>query len=235
MRPQLALLLSALALAACAEGQPVVPTVDRGPAREALSFRDAGIDGYVWPDLGQPPDAFIWPDLCDAGDGPLDGPSDQRAPDLTLSPDSQVVCNDVFEPNETCVAARALGSILEGSGWKSSSATANPATDVDWYSAEGLEDSHTCFPLTSQCYYFKVQLIVPAGRELKVCVLSDSCTGSMTCANNQGSPGPKTLTVQFKVSGTCGFDDDTSARILVTPLDTGGCATYSVGFRYDEC
>jgi len=217
-------------LVGCAAGNPGGP-LDHG----RKDGRVTRWDGYVWPDLGPPPDGFVWPDLRDsAADKPR--PVDLRSPDSKPAPDGQLACKDSFEPNNTCAVASSIGSTLEGSGWATTSATLDPATDADWYAAKATEKSHTCLPLTSQCFYFKVRVDVPAGRRFKLCVHKDTCSGASSCANNQGTPGPIQLNVQYKVDGTCALNDDTEARIAVTPMDsTGDCSPYTLAYRYDEC
>jgi hypothetical protein len=79
----------------------------------------------------------------------------------------------------------------------------------------------------------KAQLVIPAGRALKLCVYKDSCTGSSSCGNQSG---PTTISVQYKVSGTCALTDDTTVKIMVQPQDSkGSCDSYKLSFRYDEC
>lgn len=227
----------ALFVVSCAAGN--TSTVTDGSSSGDLPQRlDGGPDAYVWPDLGPAPDAFIYPD------GPQDGaPPPDNLPDLGFqdqgppdSGDAQVPCADPFEPNESCSASKSIGTVKEGSTWIQKTATLHPGTDVDWFRADGEEKSHTCMPLTSQCYTFKVRVEVPAGRNLKVCVYEESCSGSSDCADNASIPGPAKLDVEYNVSGTCALNDDTDARILVEQLDNkGGCAPYTVAFNYDEC
>ena len=198
---------------------------------------EAGQDAYLWPDMGTPPDAFIHPDgvkldISQLPDtvGPVDaGPP----PDTVPPPDAQVPCPDPLEPNQTCSSGKSLGSLKESSTWIKKSATMDPAADIDWYTATGEEESHTCLPFTSQCYKLKVKLTVPAGRQLKVCVYKESCTASGTCKTGTG---PTVLDVEYKVSGTCALNDDTDAKILVEQQDgTGGCDPYEVSFNYNDC
>jgi hypothetical protein len=216
-------------LVGCAEGNPGV--LDHRLRKDGQVTK---WDGYLWPDLGPPPDGFTWPDLRD---GAADKPRpDLRGPDSKPWPDGHLPCNDSFEPNNTCAVASSIGSTLEGSGWATTTATLDPATDADWYAAKGTEKSHTCVPFTSQCFYFKVRVDVPTGRRFKVCVYKDTCSGASSCVNNQATPGPIQLNVQYKVDGTCALDDDTEARIAVTPMDSsGGCPPYNIAYRYDEC
>ena len=109
-----------------------------------------------------------------------------------------------------------------------------PATDVDWFTADGVEGSHTCFPLTSQCYVLRVQLQVPSGRVLELCLGQNSCTQS--CIDNKSKPGPAQLDLQYQVGGLCGYSDDTTGKIQVRSVDgQGGCAPYVIAFRYDPC
>jgi len=236
-------LLTALA-AGCAAGNTATPPVAEGGPSGDGGVAEAGADGYIWPDLGPLPDAYIHPDgvkydINGQTDGsPSDGPPQPQdaGPDSTPQPDAHVPCPDPLEPNQTCSSGKSLGSVNEGSSWVKKSATLDPGADIDWFTASGNEGSHTCLPLTSQCYYFKVKLSVPQGRKLRVCVYKDSCTASGTCADNAATPGPAVLNVQYKVSGTCAFNDDTDAKILIEPLDgTGGCDPYEVSYNYDEC
>jgi hypothetical protein len=230
---------TALLLVGCAEAPGVqivdngVGTADTGPADQAA----APNEGFLWPDLSAT-DAFVWPDgvpdlLVDDsggkdfdGGGPTDGPpTDGPAP-----------CVDGYEPNSTCAAGYDLGSTSEGSSWVQVSATLYPLSDPDWYGAKGLEGSHVCFPFTSQCYTFSVKVDVPTGRRFKLCVYEDSCSVTPTCASNPTLPGPTTLTVQYTVNGTCTLNDDTSAKILVEPLDLlNDCLPYKLSFNYDQC
>ncbi len=139
-------------------------------------------------------------------------------------------CPDAFEKNNTCLANRSVGSTTEGSTWIKKSATLSPPGDVDWFSAQGKEASHSCLPFTSQTYYFSFRVDVPAGRQVKACVVKRSCSGTDTC---QTVTGPAQINVKYKVSGTCAFTDDTSARLLGQALDSKQhCTPYSLSFNY---
>ena len=179
------------------------------------------------PDLPKPKD--WWSPTPDKPKPPdLPKPPDMGKPDLPKPP----TCKDVYESNNNCSLAKYLGTSTMGAAWITRSATLDPASDVDWFSAKGLEKSHTCFPGTSQKYYFKARLQVPAGRTLKVCVYKGSCSGSSAC---KSGAGPTQLEAQVKVSGICGLNDDTEARILVQNLGSnGGCAPYSISFYYAD-
>ena len=165
-----------------------------------------------------------------------DQPDAAAVPDATPAPDGPPPCPDPYEPNEICSASKSLGTAKEGSGWLSTTGTSIPSGDVDWYTAKGEEGSNWCIPGTSECFYLKVRLDVPAGRKLKVCVMQDSCTAGATCADNTATPGPQQLNVQYKVNGTCALNDDTYPRIWVEQLDaTGGCGPYTISVNYDAC
>lgn len=209
-----------------------------------------GRDGSTGNEQGLPwLDAYVWPDQYVYRDGPQPQPDlaadsgvvssdlgvDQALPPDLGKPDSAPIsCPDIHEPNQICAAAKYLGSIGEGSSFNTNAATLDPGSDVDWYRADGKEDSHTCLPFTNQTYYFKVRLTVPAGRELRICLYKDACGGAATCLNNAGNPGPTQLEVKYKVSGTCAFNDDTTGYFKVDAMDgKGGCTTYSVGFNYN--
>lgn len=241
-----ALILSALALGACAVGgradhdsQGIGSRKDgkvppdrrlkdkpRPPADKPRPPADKPRkDAFVPPP--PPADIFPWIDAV---------PPDLKPPPPDMGqPDTGPVCNDPYEPNATCGAAKSLGSIKQGQGWASKSATLNPASDVDWYTAKGVEKNHTCFPGTSQKFAFHVKLAVPAGRRMRVCVYKGSCSGSASCQDNATSPGPYTLAVKYDVKGICALDDDTEARILVQNLGgAAGCAPYTVQFTYKD-
>jgi len=82
----------------------------------------------------------------------------------------------------------------------------------------------------------KVQVDVPAGRAFQLCLQQTTCAATPSCVDNASQPGPKTLTAQYQVDGTCSYTDDTDARILIKPADgKGGCAPYTLSFRYDPC
>jgi len=229
-RPPLSVLL-ALLLAACATGEPGVG--GHHDARKPKSDR-------------QPDWAPEWLDGApQVPDLPAQIP-DLRSPD-TLARDSFVVppdfkvpldkpgCVDGHEPNNLCSAAASAGSVVEDAGWSSPKyGYLDTAGDVDWYSATGKEAGGTCIPLTSECLQFKVQVSVPAGRAFKLCLYKSNCNGSSTCTSNLA--GQTTLTTQFKVDGTCAYNDDVDARIMVQPTDgKGSCDSYSIIFRYDSC
>jgi hypothetical protein len=230
-------LVAGLVLAACATGgEPAPGRADGLSGTGEGPVLDAGTDGYVWPDLGPPPDAFIWPDVPadvsmydDAGP-----PLDAATPDA--QPDAGSPCPDPFEPNEVCAAGKSIGTAKEGSTWISKTATSSPAGDVDWFTAVGEEASNWCVPGTGECFYLKARLQVPTGRLLKICVMQDSCGAIPTCADNAGAPGPVQLDVQYKVDGTCALNDDTQARIWVEQLDTTGtCDSYTISVNFNEC
>jgi hypothetical protein len=217
------LALLAMLLAACA-------TSKNPPRRDSRRA-----DGASFPDVPVYSDFRPWPDHRPADrrivDGrPVDRPRDQRAPDSTKT------CPDVNEANDTCATATAAGSADEGSGWVSLTATLDPGSDQDWFSAKGAEGSHFCIPGSSQCYTFAVQVAVPTGRVFQVCLLKDTCAGTPTCVNNVSQPGPKTLGIQYQVDGTCALTDDAAALIQIKPADgKGGCTPYTFSFRYDPC
>jgi hypothetical protein len=218
------LVLLAMLLAACA-------TSKSSPHPSKDSRR---ADGAGYPDIPVYSDFRPWPDHRPS-DRRVDGRPVDRARDH-LAPDSSKTCPDVNEPNESCAAATAAGSAAEGSGWVNLTATLDPGSDQDWFSAKGLEGSHFCLPGSSQCYTFAVQVAVPTGRVFQVCLLKDNCAGTPSCVNNVSSPGPKTLSAQYKVDGTCALTDDAAALIQVKPADgKGGCTPYTFSFRYDPC
>jgi len=229
MRTLLTLPLVALTWACASGNETLYPDhsaviLDLGPPAQ---------DGYMWPDLGPPPDAFVWPDgLPDASIYDDGGVVDGAPPPADAAP----ACPDPYEPNAVCATAKSLGSTKEGSSWLSKTATSSPSNDVDWYMADGTEGSNFCFPGTTECFNFKVRVDVPAGRRLKVCVMKESCTAGATCADNGTNPGPTQLNVKYGVSGTCALDDDTKAVIWVEQLDAlGDCDAYTIAVNYDEC
>jgi hypothetical protein len=227
--------LAVLTVGCAAGSTPSGPGNDLG-GHDGGGSAEAGQDAYIWPDMGPPPDAFIHPDgvKLDISQLPDTGPVDAGPPpDTVPPPDSQVPCPDPLEPNQTCSSGKSLGTLKESSTWIKKTGTMDPGTDIDWFTAKGEEKSHTCLPLTSQCYKLKVKLTVPAGRKLKVCVYKDSCTALGTC---KSGTGPTVLDVEYKVSGTCAFNDDTDAKIKVEQQDgTGGCDPYEVSFNYNDC
>ena len=209
-------------------------------------------DVVLWPADGAPPDLTRPPDIKKPADKPqatpdkpqptdwwkpppdkppppdLPPPPDMGQPDLPPPP----VCKDGYEPNNNCSASKYLGSSTQGAAWVTRSATLDPGSDVDWFSAKGLEKNHSCFPGTSQKFTFKVRVQVPAGRSFKVCVYKGSCSGSSSCGSGAG---PTQVEVTYKVKGICALNDDTEARILVQNLSTkGGCPPYSVSFYYAD-
>lgn len=217
-------------LVGCAGGKPGVTRVDGWTAP-----RDSGVEFYVWPDLW--PDTTSTPDVWPAADVAADvgvPTPDLISPDTAPPPDiGPPACPDNYEPNESCAARFNLGSTMEGGSWVSRKATASPASDVDWYRGEGQEESHTCLPFTNQTYYLKVRVTAPAGRRLKVCLYKESCTATPTCATH--TTAGSQVELKYKVSGTCAFNDDTTAYFKVEPADgQGGCADYTVAFNYND-
>ncbi len=221
---------AAMLLIGCAGGKPL-PTRGDGWS----SPRDSSAEIYIWPDVW--PDTTSPPDVWPADTStPVDStpPPDLGSPDMRPSPDTgSPACPDSYEPNETCAGRFNLGSTKEGSSWISRKGTASPATDVDWFRGEGKEGSHTCLPFTKQTYYLKVRLTAPAGRKLKLCLYKGSCTAMPVCATH--TTAGSQVEVKYKVSGTCAFDDDTTAYFKVEPADgQGGCANYTVAFNYND-
>jgi hypothetical protein len=216
MRWILATALATLALCGCAgEGSPG----DDAGSRD-FAVLDWSLEPYAWPDLFPIREARV--------------PADLGPPDAGLPPDQgqPKPCRDGYEPNENCSGARSLGSINESSSYTSKTATIDPSGDADWYAVKAIEGTHACFPGTSQTYYFRARVTVPAGRKLKVCVYKDSCLASGTCAEKAG---PTTIEARYKVNGRCGGNDDTSARVLVHATDaSGACPPYTLGLKYDE-
>jgi hypothetical protein len=227
------LVAAAVLVLGCAGGKPGQSGRPDGGGFD-VGARDRGLEAYIWPD--------VWPDQTittwDTGsDIAVDAGVtwDVWAPDTTPpTPDTgPPSCPDSHEPNQSCFAASDLGSIKEGSSWKSSKGTASPSSDVDWYKGEGQEGSHTCLPFTSQDYYLKVRITVPTGRKLRVCLYKGSCTAAPTCQTN--TTAGTQLEVKYKVSGTCAFNDDTTAYFKVEPVDgEGGCTNYTVAFNYND-
>ncbi len=231
MKPILSLLVLALALSGCANARNTGST--KKNVRQDSGVKDKKVTpppkkdrGGVKPKQdkgrkdGPVSDVKPWPkDLPPP-------PPDQGKPDLpTPKP-----CPDPLEPNNTCLAGRSIGSTTEGTAWVKKSATLSPPGDVDWFYAAGKEASHSCLPFTSQTYYFRFRVDVPAGRQVKACVIKDSCSGSNICKT---ASGPSQINVQYKVSGTCAFTDDTKAKMMVQALDTKhSCAPYSMSFNY---
>lgn len=223
MRPLPGLLLG-LFLAGCATGR------DPRRPRDGQELPESSIDQGA-PD--GPADVFPWPDRR-----PPDLPvaADLAARDRIVWPDAGKPCPDIYEANESCAAAANAGEVQEGGGWASVTATLDPSTDQDWFTATAREKSHTCVPFTSQCYVLRVQTHVPAGRVFRLCVQRESCTAVPSCAGSLSQPGPNTLEVEYTVNGTCSLNDDTIAKIFIKSLDgKGGCLTYTTSFRYDEC
>jgi hypothetical protein len=162
-------------------------------------------------------------------------PPDAGPPDSGPLGDGASSCPDPYEPNESCAAAKSIGSAPEGNAWYSREATTYPAGEADWFIAIGEEQPHTCMPFASQTYYFKVKLTVPAGRQLRVCLYQDSCSGSGICADNASATGPTELVVQYEVDGICTLNDDTVAKIMVDTLDGAeSCTPYTIAYNYDE-
>lgn len=192
----------------------VIPS-DRGPEPDRGPKPDRVRLDHEPPDLQPPPDQALPPD------------QGLTKPDLP-----SVLCPDVYENNNNCSLHRSLGSVTESSTWVSKTATLNPAGDVDWYSAKGLESSNPCIPFTSETFYFRARVVVPAGRTIKLCLMPTSCAGSQSC--QQGS-GPMTLEVKYTVNGTCTLSDDTEGFFLVQALDSvASCGTYPVSFNYNS-
>ena len=188
-------------------------------------------DVWVWPDHGAKKDLGVWPQP-DTRARDLAAP-----PDAAVKPDSKppVNCPDTHETNESCNVSKYLGSTKEGGSWPSTKGTINPGSDVDWYRAKGAEESHTCLPFTSQKYYFRVRLTVPAGRALRVCLYKESCGGGGYCASNTVKTTASQLNVNYKVSGTCALNDDTTAYFKVESTDgKGGCVSYTVAYNYND-
>jgi hypothetical protein len=224
-------LLPVLVLVGCATGEPNPGHPDgRKPRSDQRVDWAWLLDGVTEPDLPLPqPEASLPFDLGLPKDLPR--PPDQHAP----SPDKGVKCPDSFEPNNLCSGAAAVGKVVEDAGWSGAkSGTLDSSSDVDWFAASGEEAGGTCIPFTSECLQFKVQVVVPAGRTFKVCLYKNNCNGASTCVSNLG--GQTTLTTQFKVDGTCAYDDGVDARIMVQPTDgKGSCDSYSLSYRYDSC
>jgi hypothetical protein len=222
----------------CSEDE-TAPTLDHGVrSGEKVPDKGSQTEGFLWPDLGVLYDGFVWPDGVpdlmpdDAGGSDADGASAADGPPKDGGP----TCIDAYEPNSTCSTGYSLGSTNEGSSWLTTTATLYPISDPDWYSAKGLEGSHVCFPFTSQCYTFTVRVEVPTGRKFKVCLYQDACSATATCASNSTLPGPVQLEAQYNVSGTCTLNDDTTAYILVEPLDLlTDCTPYKILVNYDQC
>lgn len=225
------LVLAGCGFAACATGEPV------NGQRDARKGKSDQRPDWMWPWLdGSPLPPDLPPRAPDAALQPDQLARDSfKAPDKTIAPDQGVSCPDGHEPNNVCSSATNAGSVTEDKGYSSPKyGTLDTASDVDWFSATGVEASGTCIPFTSECFQFKVQVSVPAGRTLKVCLYKDNCNGASTCVSNLS--GQTTLTTQFKLDGTCAYTDDASARIMVQPTDgKGSCDNYSVIFRYDSC
>ena len=224
------LLILAILLGGCATGEPVSGQRDarKGKSDQRFDWLSPWLDGGTpYPDLP--------PRLPDAAPADLLAKDLHKLPDKALLPDQGVSCPDGYEPNNLCSSATGAGSVTENAGFSSPKyGTIDNAGDVDWFSATGKEASGTCIPFTSECFQFKVQVSVPAGRTFKVCLYKDNCNGASTCVSNLA--GQTTLTTQFKVDGTCAFTDDVDARIMIQPTDgKGSCDNYSMIFRYDSC
>ena len=199
--------------------------------------QDAGVqDSKPWPKKDIKP----WPQK-DSGrkDGPAGDikpwpkdlpppPPDQGKPDLP----PPKPCPDPYEVNNNCSGHRNLGIVKEGGSWITKQASLSPVGDVDWFSGEGQESSHTCIPFTSQTYYFRLRVTVPAGRNVKACVVKGACSGQDSC---QSKTGPAQINVSYKVAGTCTLNDDTKARMMVQALDSKhDCTNYTITYGYGK-
>ena len=135
---------------------------------------------------------------------------------------------DGYESNNSCGQRKYLGAVNEGSTWISKAATIAPPTDVDWFYANGYEGTHACVPWSSQKYYFKVRVYVPAGRTFKACVGNNSC--SVSCKTGSG-----VISLQYTRSGKCAYTDNTTGYIMVQAVDgKTGCKSYTVSFNYND-
>jgi hypothetical protein len=171
-------------------------------------------------------------DRSSASDLPL---LDSRSKDISLKPDGSS-CIDPFKSNTTCALSANLGSVWEGDGWASVSATLVSGTDIDWFAAYGIEQSHSCFPLDLQCYIFKLEVTVPAGRKFQACLYQSDCSVTPSCKSNVVASSQTLLDIEYQVDGICGIDDSSQAYILVSSLGSAsGCSTYQVKYRFDAC
>ena len=135
---------------------------------------------------------------------------------------------DSYENNNTCGARKHLGQLNEGSTWISKAATISPPGDIDWFSGTGIEGSHSCWPFSTQYYYFKLRVYVPAGRTFRVCLGNNTCSPSCVV-------GTGTISMQYTRKGTCGYQDNTTGIFSVQAVDNKtGCQSYTVQFNYND-
>ena len=136
---------------------------------------------------------------------------------------------DGWESNNSCSTNKNLGSVSEDA-WKSTTGSISPPSDADWFRFQGLESYHACWPGSSQTYYLRVQVVVPAGRTYRVCVYRDSCSGASSCSTGTG-----TMTVQRSVGGKCGSNDNKWGYVLIYATDgKQQCQGYTLSYNYHD-
>ncbi len=152
------------------------------------------------------------------------------------------VSEDGYEENETCETAFALPDALEAA---TEAVTVSDATlhhidqslDTDWYAIFAIEDSHTCIPLTNQCYFaLDIEFTPPdvaAYENYQMCVVPETCSGTEICTESadwDAQTGRYVLSVQWQ--GTCGGNDDTQFYVKIA-RDGGqeSCEQYSLEYE----
>ncbi len=176
-------------------------------------------------------------ETCNDIDDDCDGVTDQG------------LAADTLDPNESCEAARGLGTTVEQDARtplhtpvvETTLYRTDGAADVDWYQVVAEEHSGACVPWTTECCYrFTALLHPPVGmprEDLRLCVFRDGSCGafpSELCATSSdwnSTEGAYELTTCW--SGTCSYDDGKTFYLRVdSPAGASSCLPYRLRYSF---
>jgi hypothetical protein len=130
---------------------------------------------------------------------------------------------DPGEPDDACYGQ--VVDVAEGASSTHSTSRILPAGDVDVFTVNLHEGSHSCFPLTGQSYQALVVVSPPASTSLTLEYDLSGCQGAW---ESNGTGG-----VCISWGGTCSVDDSRTYAFRVSgTAGQSSCAPYTLSVTY---
>ncbi|NMC70440.1 MAG: hypothetical protein GYA57_10290 [Myxococcales bacterium] len=224
-------------------------TPDEGCACIGGETRPCGDWGDLGPcELGQQSCAAgAWGE-CTGGVRPAEETCNGIDDDCDGSTDDGMT-GDAYEPNDSCEAARGMGTLTEQGGRDPldgpvssvSLYKADGGADVDWYRVDTQEESAACVPWTTECCYrFAALLYPPPGmprEDIRLCLYRDGSCGAfpsercLTGADWNATEGAYETAICW--SGSCGSEDGKPFWLRVdSPSGASSCQPYRLRYSF---